>query len=360
MIKKMKIPFFLFWLVFAQVQTSAQSLPDSIRSFINSHLDSSYQASKVPGIFIGILNKGNRIFFERGYAHIEKKMRFDEHTIFEAGSITKTFTAYVLTAVLQEKGIEDTSRILSFLPDSVQKNKALENITFLQLLNHSAGFERIPTNMSKTDDPLAPYDHYGENDLYSYLTTVTPKPDGKSNYSNLGMGLAGVLAMRISKKSYAALLDDYIFIPFRIVSPKNSIVNSAKKSQGYFGEDTIAFWNMDILAPAGGIKCTPTEMLRYLEVMSQPQEGQMKKTIEKLLQPTLPINSRMKIARGWHIFEQKGKPVIYWHNGGTYGFSTFAAFCKETQQAIIVVVNKFSSNTVSDGLGMLIMNKLLP
>ncbi len=56
----------------------------------------------------------------------------------------------------------------------------------------------------------------------------------------------------------------------------------------------------------------------------------------------------------------KNKPVIYWHNGGTYGFSTFAAFVKQTNQWVMVVVNKFDKNdTVSDKLGMQIMNKML-
>jgi hypothetical protein len=57
--------------------------------------------------------------------------------------------------------------------------------------------------------------------------------------------------------------------------------------------------------------------------------------------------------------EQKGKPTIYWHNGGTYGFSTFAAFVKDTKRSVVVVVNQFNQNQVSDGLGIAIMKEML-
>jgi hypothetical protein len=67
----------------------------------------------------------------------------------------------------------------------------------------------------------------------------------------------------------------------------------------------------------------------------------------------------VQVGRGWHTLEKKNNQVIYWHNGGTFGFSTFAAFVKDTRQAVIVVVNKFNSNAVSDGLGIAIMKKML-
>ncbi len=67
----------------------------------------------------------------------------------------------------------------------------------------------------------------------------------------------------------------------------------------------------------------------------------------------------MKVCRAWHTLQQKDKPVIYWHNGGTYGFSTFAAFLKNTDQAVMIVINRFNSNNISDNLGFTIMKKML-
>ena len=93
--------------------------------------------------------------------------------------------------------------------------------------------------------------------------------------------------------------------------------------------------------------------------MSKPSNNAAKTIIAQLLEPTARISPVVRIAKGWHTIEQQGKPIIYWHNGGTYGFSTFAAFIKDTEQAVIVVVNRFNANQFSDGLGVSIMKKML-
>jgi len=337
---------------------SCQAQPATLETFIQQKGDSLLQKEQLPGLFAGVLNNGQRSYYHFGYANPDKKLAFDENTLFEIGSITKTFTAFVLESVLRDKGIGDSSSILPYLPDSVQKNKALEKISFLSLMNHTSGLPRLPENMS-LDGTLSPYDHYTIKDLYSYLSTAVPKPNGKSNYSNLGAGLAGVLAASLTGKSYATLLDEYIFLPFSMVTPDKAIANAGEnKSQGFFGEQEVPYWNMDVLVPAGGLKCSGKEMLQYLSVMMKPNSKPAEKIIDGLLEPTVSINARVKVGRGWHMIEEKDKPVIYWHNGGTYGFSTFAAFTK-TGKAVIIAVNRFNSNAASDWLGVTIMKKLM-
>lgn len=331
------------------------AFPAALVDFIQTKTDSVYKAAKPPGMFIGVLNKGERKFFNYGYAVPDERMPFDSSTIFEAGSITKTFTAYMLEAVLRERKISDSSSILSYLPDSVRSNKALASITFLSLLNHTSGLPRLPENIALNN--TTPYDSYTINHLFSYLKNCTPKPDGKSNYSNLGAGLAGALAQRIIGKNYLALLQQYILGPFGMRASKP--VRGGRKAQGYLDAQKQPFWNMNALAPAGALQCSANEMLSYLQRMSVPKSGSEQTIIKQLLQPTAALSPTINICRAWHTFEQKGKPTIYWHNGGTYGFSTFAAFVKETGQSVIVVVNRFNSNAVSDGLGVAIIKRML-
>lgn len=344
----------LFMMVVAAAQ---QTTSISLADFITRKGDSLYKAEKLPGIFVGVLNKEEKQFFNFGYAIPDDKLPFDSITLFEAGSITKTFTAYILTSILLKKSISYSRSIISYLPDSVQSNKALQGITFLSLMNHTSGLPRLPSNMILSSDDMTPYDHYTMTDLFNYLKTVTPKPDGKSNYSNLGMGLAGVLAQRISGKDYPTLLRQFIFVPFGMRASDNR--HKHRKSQGYFGDKKAAYWKMNALAPAGGLQCTSNELLSYLEYMSQPGDAKAKAIIDKLIKPTVALSPAMHIGLAWHTFEQVGKPNIYWHNGGTYGFSTFAAFIKGTGQAVIVVANKFNTNAVTDGLGIAIIKKML-
>ena len=130
------------------------------------------------------------------------------------------------------------------------------------------------------------------------------------------------------------------------------------KSQGFFNGEKTAYWNMNVLAPAGGIKCNGKEMLTYLQYMAKPTDADNKKIIDNILTPTVALNPKMNVCKAWHTFEQPGKPTIYWHNGGTFGFSTFAAIIKGEEKAVMIVINKFSENKIADGLGVAIMKLL--
>ncbi|HEV7330306.1 MAG TPA: serine hydrolase domain-containing protein [Flavisolibacter sp.] len=346
---------FLLLTICSQSQGSVSGQTD-LQRIIQQKGDSLLAAEKLPGIFIGLLNGSSKQFFNFGYADPDNKIPFDSATIFEAGSITKTFTAYILETILQVKKISDTTSILPYLPDSVQTNSALSEISFLSLLNHTSGLPRLPDNLALTS--TTPYDTYTAADLFAYLKRCTPKPDGKSSYSNLGAGLAGWLAERIAGKNFNTLLKTSVFHPFGM---KDALAANSRKAQGYFGTAKRPFWNMNVLFPAGGVHCSANDLLNYLEGMSLPDSKREVQThvIEKLLQPTVAITPAVHVSRAWHTLEQTGQPTIYWHNGGTYGFSAFAAFVKGTKQAVVVVVNQFNKNAVSDGLGIAILKKML-
>lgn len=121
----MKISRFILPLSFLSLFSNciAQTGNTPLPSFIQQHIDSIYQTESLPGIFVGVLNNEKKQFFNAGFAIPENKMRFDSATLFEIGSITKTFTAFILTAVLLENKISETDPIIKYLPDSVQQNK---------------------------------------------------------------------------------------------------------------------------------------------------------------------------------------------------------------------------------------------
>ena len=320
--------------------------------FLQKQIDSIYVKEKlVGGILIGVLDNDKRSFFTTGYAVPESKTLFNSNTIVEIGSITKTFTAYVLLQVLKENKIDENTSIISYLPDSVQVNESLRQISFLNLMNHTAGSPRIPDNLIFS---MTPYDDYKLNDLYSFLKTYQVKSVGKYDYSNLGFGLAGILAERISKNTYQELLQKYIYKPFGM-SKKSGFV---QKAQGYFGEDKSAFWNMNCLAPAGKIQCSANDMLTYLSNISSPKKKN-KFIVDSLTSQTQLINKRIQIGRGWHIFTPKNGNKFYWHNGGTYGFSTFAAFSKNTNKGFFIVINEFNKNQILDIIGFKLIDSYL-
>src|SRR5688500_855806 len=82
----------------------AQPKDNDLASFIQYKGDSLYKAGNLPGLLVGVITNGRREYYEFGYAVPDQKIAFDAAVLFEAGSITKTFTAYIVEKVLQEKG----------------------------------------------------------------------------------------------------------------------------------------------------------------------------------------------------------------------------------------------------------------
>ena len=323
---------------------------------IQSKLDSVFKLNSVPGILVASSVKGKHQLFTVGVADKKLNIPFTEETQFEMGSISKTFTAFIVESVLEKNKISDTSLITQFLPDSLTKNKAIAHIQLLHLLNHTSGLPRLPENIGIPQDRLQPYANYDKEQLYYYLSKTEPKTFGRIAYSNLGVGLAGVISENISGKSYEQLLSEYINKPFQL---KHTGIQSAKKmpkATGYFGNEVATYWDMNVMVGAGGIKTDANDLLRYLDYIAFNQSLPVVKSV---LQKTTQLNKQVAISKAWHTIEKEGKTLLYWHNGGTYGFSTFAAFNPTTQNSIIVVINAFNKNDIADKLGIDIMTNLL-
>ncbi|TAG15060.1 MAG: class A beta-lactamase-related serine hydrolase [Sphingobacteriia bacterium] len=324
---------------------------------IQKKIDSIVASKSIEGIIIGTLNKGEKTYYTAGLANAEKQLKFEANTQLEIGSITKTMTAYILESVLKEMKLSDTAFIINFLPDSVQSNKALGAIRFIHLLNHTAGFPRLPPNSGEPLNALQPYENYTLNKLYSYLLVAKPNAIGKVDYSNFGVGLAGHLATIISGKPYDQLLKKYVTTQFKLTNTAMIVNNKLPISTGYYKKQLAEYWNMAVLEGAGGVKSTAADMLQYVHYMLQHQEST---SIKDLITKTNTINQQLSIAKCWHIFISPNNAPIIWHNGGTYGFSTFIAFNQTTNQAVFVAINSFNKNGISDRLGIEILTKILP
>jgi CubicO group peptidase (beta-lactamase class C family) len=328
----------------------------NIDSQIQGKLDSLFKLNKVPGILVASSVKGKHQNYTAGVADKKNNTHFTSETQFEIGSISKTFTAFILESVLQINKIPDTSFITAFLPDSLKKNNEISSIQLIHLLNHTSGLPRLPENIGIPEDRLQPYAHYNKENLYHYLSKTEPKTFGKFAYSNLGMGLAGVIAENISGKNYEQLLNEYINKPFQL---KHTGIQAAKrmpKAVGYFNDETANYWDMSVLVGAGGIKSDANDLLHYLDYMAANQSMLV---VESVLQKTTKINNQVAIAKAWNTIEKEGKTFLFWHNGGTYGFSTFAAFNPTNQNCIVVVINAFNKNDIADRIGIEIMTKFL-
>jgi hypothetical protein len=96
-------------------------------------------------------------------------------------------------------------------------------------------------------------------------------------------------------------------------------------------------------------------MLQYGEQMIKRKDKEPELT---LTTPTVTVNERISVALGWHLATAAGRSPFVWHNGGTYGFSTFLGYDREKETVIFIAINQFNVNAHSDKLGIETLRKI--
>jgi CubicO group peptidase (beta-lactamase class C family) len=236
---------------------SSNPLNTDLDKKIDANIRHAFKKKKLVGIAIGILNNGQTTFYGYGETKKGNGQLPDEHTIFEIGSITKTFTGTLLAcAVTDEKsGLNDP--VNKYLPDSIPPLEYQGTpVTLVTLSNHTSGLPSMPSNFNSSDEVsfLTNYDH---NDLYSFYMQfkLSRKPGEKLQYSNLAAGTLGVILERIYRVRYDSLVVKLICNPLNMRDTRLDVPagDSMRLAQGYsFDGKAVSAWNLKAMAGAGG------------------------------------------------------------------------------------------------------------
>jgi serine-type D-Ala-D-Ala carboxypeptidase/endopeptidase len=308
------------------------------------------------GVTIGVIEHGVRRVFCYGTAKSD--------SIFEIGSMTKTFTGLILAQMAEQGRVELDDPVRDLLPpDTVAKPDGPE-ITLLDLATQRSGLPRMPDNFSPADQSN-PYADYRAANLYAYIGKHgVAVPAGASFlYSNLGFGLLGqALAVRAGI-SYPELLRNEVTAPLGLSDTVVSL-SPAQRKRFIPGHDSghrpAHAWDQDAMAGAGAIRSTAGDMLTYLEANLHPESvkppagSQAGTTLQAALNLAHQLRADslpgMSIALAWLYKPETGN---YWHNGATGGYSSYGFFNPKGDYAAIVLLNTSigSKDSFADRLG---------
>jgi CubicO group peptidase (beta-lactamase class C family) len=118
------------------------------------------------------------------------------------------------------------------------------------------------------------------------------------------------------------------------------------------GQETSP-WHFDALAPCGALKSTVTNLLTYAKANIEPGNTKLFKAFQLTHQVTY-TQKDLKLGLGWHIIVINNVEY-YFHNGGTYGCSSFLVFNPEKKLAVVVLSNCGAS---VDALGADIVKRI--
>ena len=290
------------------------------------------------GMSVGVIRNDSVFVYHYGETSKGSGQLPNGNTIYEIGSVSKTFTGTILADAVRRGLVKLSDPVSKYLPDSIPALQyAGKPVTLVQLANHTSGLPRLPDNLftAKTNQ-TNPYKHYDRDALFSYLRKAKLKPAGTYEYSNLGVGLLGTVLEIVNKQSYEQLLAAEIAKPLGLSQTKLNLAGGDIRqfAQGHdAGGHAVSSWEFQALAGAGGIRSTLSDMLLYVKAELAKGETPLGKDMQLTQQIT--YKGQQEVGLGWH----KTRDGWYWHNGQTGGYSSFAGFSADKKAAIVVLTN---------------------
>ena len=294
------------------------------------------------GASIAVVDHGVRRFFNYGVAKPD--------SIYEIGSVTKTFTGLILSQMVEQGKVKFDEPVRELLPPGTVQKPAGAEITLLDLATQHSGLPRMPDNFAPADESN-PYADYHAANMYAFLAKQgVAKPDKPAFlYSNYGFGLLGQALSVRAGEAYPQLLKDEVLDPLGMVDTAIALSppQQVRFLPGHTGDHRPAHaWDLDAFAGAGAIRSTAADMLIYLEANLHPEgvkpanASAAAKSIPRALAQDHELRADMgtgpQIALAWLYDPATGN---FWHNGATGGHSAYAFFNPKGDYAAVVLVN---------------------
>jgi serine-type D-Ala-D-Ala carboxypeptidase/endopeptidase len=300
---------------------------------------------------IGVRWRGATGFWQRG------SLPDGPGTIFEIGSITKTFTATLLADMAREGTVALDDSVRRHLPEGVRLPLRGREITLEDLATHRSGLPGLPKGLllpALTRDRRDPYARLDEARLTAAIAATRPRrePGRKVVYSNYGMGLLGhVLALRAGT-TYEGLVRTRICEPLGLADTWIHTPSSeaGRVAAGHtWGGRSAPPWQLAALAGAGGLRSTAADLLAFLGLHAPASESPLAAAAAETASARSPWR-RLEIGLGWLIVPpgrglpgRRSRHKLLMHEGGTGGFRSFAGCIPELDAGAVVLANQARS-----------------
>jgi CubicO group peptidase (beta-lactamase class C family) len=304
---------------------------------------------KIPGLSLAVVRNGT-VVKAAGYglANLEVGAPTKIETIFQAGSITKQFTATAVMLLVEQGKVGLDDSITKYFPEAPANWKT---ITIRHLLTHSSGIPDIFGSTEKTlytKDIIDFHREYTEDELaHAYFAQPLDfQPGTKWNYSNPGYQMLGFLIHRITGKYYGEFFKEHFFGPLgmsttTIISLADVIPNRASGYEVVNGVwKNVPIWeSLSTLSNAEGSLMMSVLDLAKWDAALNTEHILKRSSLEAMWTPVpLDDGSAYPGGMGWFIANARGHRVVF-HTGGGFGFYAVMSRYLDDRLTIILMTN---------------------
>ncbi|KAK1178199.1 serine hydrolase [Streptomyces sp. NBS 14/10] len=318
--------------------------------------------SAAPGasaIAVGLHHEGRRALVVRGHIAHHSHVPADADTRFEAGSLTKTFTALLLAEQAARGDLGHHDPLARHLPAATRLPSGGTAITLTHLATHTSGLPRLPPGLLRSAAPLLftnPYAAFTPDDVLRALarTRLRATPGTRVRYSNFGLGLLGhALTGAADGTPYPALLDARVLLPLglRDTGCATSAAEGGAQATGYwYGRARPAF-RIPGLPAAGALRTSARDLLALVEAILDPAPdvapalastavpAALRTALRDVTRPRVRLPNGRGLSLVWNIRRRPDGSDLYHHSGATRGFTAFAGFNPRRATALVALAN---------------------
>lgn len=240
------------------VSRAADEPPASVRQAVDAAVRPVMQRYGIPGMAVGVVVHGKPYVLNYGLANPRSHQPVRDRTLFEIGSVSKTFLA-TLTAYAQETGhLSLTDPASRFLPSL--RGTPIGSVSLLELATHTPG--GMPLQL--------PDKVHNDADLMQYLRRWRPscKPGTCRTYSNISIGTLGLITAKSLHGDFITLMQQHVLDPLALKSTFLEVPPSrmADYALGMTRDGRpIRMAQGELAAEAWGVRTTAADMLHFLE-----------------------------------------------------------------------------------------------
>lgn len=367
----------------APFSQAADMSQDRIKSVVDQAVRTLMAKNSIPGMAVGVSVAGTIYVYSYGVASLETRQPVTRYTLFEIGSVSKTFTA-TLASYAQVSGyLSLQDKTGKYLPSL--RGSPFGEVSLLNLGTHTPGGLplQVPENIRNEEQLL----HYFKAWQPAYT------PGTYRTYANPGIGTLGWITAKSMKQDFSALIEQKLF---PALGMKNSYIDVpaakvADYAQGYSKTGVPIRMRDGVLsAEAYGVKSTAADLLRFVD--ANMHAISLDKKLQRAIDETHTGYFRVGPMIQDLIWEQYPYPVALptllegngpsmldampateikphlapradvWINktGSTNGFGAYVAFVPGKRLGIVMLANKNTPLGERANVAYQIMSQLAP
>ena len=325
-------------------------------------------AQAIPGMAVAVIYQGQPHYFTFGKADVAANKPVTPQTLFELGSISKTFTGVLGGDAIARGEIALGDPVAKYWPELT--GKQWQGIRMLDLATYTAGGLplQVPDEVTDTASLLRFYQNWQPQ----------WKPGTTRLYANASIGLFGALAVKPSGMSYEQAMTTRVFKPLKL---DHTWINVPKAEEAHYAwgyrEGKAVHVSPGMLdAEAYGVKTNVKDMASWVIANMKP---------DSLQAPSLKQGIALAQSRYWRVgamYQGLGWEMLNWpvdaktvvggsdnkvalaplpvaevnppappikaswvhKTGSTGGFGSYVAFIPEKQLGIVMLANKSYPN----------------